>query len=604
MTILLHLTWRLLRGRGVRWIRLLRQPKYLVGTLSGLLAAGAWIATFALPSFRGGRPPVGGVEMIDHLLPAMEIGAAIVLLILLALWWLWPFGRATLDLTETELHLLLPAPLHRRHIVQYALLRVQPGILLGCAIFGLVASDGSPSRFAWRFASVWLLLTLWHLHARARGLWIARLGELPPGAAWRRRAAVAASVALAGVAIGQGVASITGRLPDWTGDSLAWIAAALEPDRLRTDAPVLMLLLEPLRWTVAPFVGAGATDMPAVARLESLAWPLLLVALHNEWVVRSRARFEDASLARARRLAAQEATGAPSMRMGLRRRASAPFALPPAGRPEVAVIWKHLMLTARTPLRLLVGAGGAAVAIGAAAVTLVAVPRWLAGMAALAGLVGLVTVPLAAAGRRNDLRSDLLRLDLIRPWPIGGKRLFLAQVIPPAVALCLHAAAGGGLLLVAGLAAGAPASAATLGAPYPVVLLIGLATLLVIAAPVALLVATLHNLATLAWPSWMHLGARPGVGSAARAGQTLLTGVGITLALGVGLLPGALLAAGGLIAPVRWFGVPFTVWELPLVGAVAVLPLALVIGALVRAGGVLWDRFDPSAELLSAGPGA
>ena len=53
-----------------------------------------------------------------------------------------------------------------------------------------------------------------------------------------------------------------------------------------------------------------------------------------------------------------------------------------------------------------------------------------------------------------------------------------------------------------------------------------------------------------------------------------------------------------------WFGVPFTVWELPLVGAVAVLPLALVIGALVRAGGVLWDRFDPSAELLSAGPGA
>ena len=268
------------------------------------------------------------------------------------------------------------------------------------------------------------------------------------------------------------------------------------------------------------------------------------------------------------------------------------------------MIWKHLMLTARTPLPLLVGAGGAAVAIGAAAVTLVAVPRWLAGMAALAGLVGLVTVPMAAAGRRNDLRSDLLRLDLIRPWPIGGKRLFLAQVIPPAVALCLHAAAGGGLLLVAGLAAGAPASAATLGAPYPVVLLIGLATLLVIAAPVALLVATLHNLATLAWPSWMHLGARPGVGSAARAGQTLLTGVGITLALGVGLLPGALLAAGGLIAQVGWFGVPFTVWELPLVGAVAVLPLALVIGALVRAGGVLWDRFDPSAELLSAGPGA
>ena len=604
MTILLRLIWWLLRGRAVRWMRLLRQPKYLVGTLAGCLAAGAWIAAFALRSFRGDGPPAAGVPVADQLLPVLETGAAMLVLILLALWWLWPFGRATLDLTETELHLLLPAPLRRRHIAQYALLRVQPGILLGSTIFGFFASAGSPGRFAWRFVSVWLLLTLWHLHARARGLWVARLAELPRNAAWRRRAAVIAGVALALVAIGQGVASATGRLPDGLGDSLGWIAAALDPDRLRVEAPTLMALLEPFRWTVAPFVAAAMTDMPVGTRLGSLAWLMLLVAIHNEWVVRSRARFEDASLARARRLAVQEATGAPPVRMGSWRRASAPFALPAAGRPEVAVIWKHLMLTARTPLLLLVGAGTAALVTVATAVTLFAIPRWLAGMMVLGGLVGLATAPMTAVGRRNDLRSDLLRLDLIRPWPIGGGSLFLAQVIPPAVAVFLHVAAAGGLLLVAALATGPPAAAAGLGAPYAVVLLLGLATLLMTAAPAALLVATLHNLVTLTWPSWMHLGARPGAGSAARAGQTLLTSVGITLALGVGLLPGALLATVGLIAQVSWLGVPFTVWELPLVGGIAVLPLAVVIRLLVRTGGILWDRFDPSAELLSAGPGA
>lgn len=604
MTILLHLMWRLLRGRAVRWIRLLRQPKYGLGTLVGCLAAGAWIATFAVPGFRGGRPPSAGAPMVDQLLPAVETGAALVLLIVLALWWLWPFGRATLDLTETELHVLLPAPLRRRDIAQYALLRVQPGILLGSAIFGFVASDGSPARFAWRFVSIWLLLTLWHLHARARGLWIARLVELPRGAAWRRRAAVVAGVCVAGIAIGEGVVAATGRLPDWTGDSLGWIAVALDPDWLRVEAPALTVLLEPLRWTVAPVVAGVVTDIPVVVRLGWLVWLVLLVVLHNEWVVRSRARFEDASLARARRLAVQVATGAPPVRMAPWRRASAPFELPAAGRPEVAVIWKHLMLTARAPLRLVVGAGTAALVTGAAAVTLVAIPRWLAAMMALAGVVGLATAPMAAVGRRNDLRSDLLRLDLVRPWPIGGGSLFLAQVIPPAVALFLHVAAAGGLLFVAALATGPPAAAVGLDAPYPVALLLGLATLLITAAPAALLVTTLHNLATLTWPSWMQLGATPGAGSAARAGQTLLTGVGVALALGVGLLPGALLATVGLIAQVRWLGLPFTVWELPLVGGIAVLPLAIGIRLLVHAGGILWDRFDPSAELLSAGPGA
>ena len=44
MSPLLYLAWRSLRGRVVGWLRLMKQPRYLVGTLAGA----TWVALFAL----------------------------------------------------------------------------------------------------------------------------------------------------------------------------------------------------------------------------------------------------------------------------------------------------------------------------------------------------------------------------------------------------------------------------------------------------------------------------------------------------------------------------------------------------------------------------
>ncbi len=602
--------WRSLLGRVTGWLRLMKQPKYLVGTLAGV----AWMGMFALrPVLRANRAAALGnrVEDVMEWLPTLEMTAALALLVCLSLWWLWPFGKASLELTETELHLLLPAPVRRRHLIQYAMLRNQWGVLVGCFMISLFSSGGAPTVFAWRFFSVWVFLTLWHLHSRGRGLWVARLQELPAAVAWRRRATVVAGIALMWILLAPGIASIVTSLPGLSADIAPALRDALSPDRIRGEAPLLALALTPTRWVLGPFFAALAPDTPLAARLASAGWPLLLLIAHNEWVVRSQTRFEEATLERSRQQATQGDAASRFRKARQRQRQTAPFALRPMGRPETAIIWKNLMLAHRTPLVPAIGAGTAAVAISAVVVAFTGLPDWLIAIMTVAGAMGLGVTPLMAGHQwRNDLRTDLLRIDVIRTWPIASWQLFVAQVAPPAIIASLYAAGAAGLLLIAGVAAGTPSAtgsvlvrpdlAASLGVSHVGLLLLGLATMVPLVAAIAALSATLQNLLALLWPSWIQLGRRR-AGSAAHMGQGMLTGLGLVLALAVGLLPGALLVGAWLFLQVGVAELPLMAWELPLLGLTAVIPLVVIVGVLTRFGGVLWDQLDPSAELLSAG---
>ena len=591
----------------------MQQPKYLVGTLAGV----AWIGMFALrPVMRATRRAslAEPFEEIAEWLPAIETVVALALLVFLSLWWLWPFGKAMVELTETELHLLLPAPVRRRHIIQYAVLRSQWGILFGCFMISFFSAGGSLMVFAWRFLSVWLFLTLWNLHACGRGLWIARLQELPAATAWGRRAIVLAAVALLWTTLAPGIASIVAGLPPLGGDMAPELRAALDPERLRAVAPLLVVVLTPARWVTGPFFAGLAPDTTLAGRLTTLVWPLLLVVLHNEWVVRSQTQFEEASLEHSRRQAASREAGARFRKIRQSRREATPFRLRPAGHPETAIVWKNLMLAHRANLLVIVGSGVVTVGGVAAVVAVTGLPNWLTAIMMIGGGAGLALTPLMAGHQwRNDLRTDLLRIEVIRTWPIEGWRLFVSQVLPPAIIATLYAAAAGGVLLIAGIAAGTPTAtglvlvrpelAAALGVPYVVLLLLGLAALLPLIAAIASLSATLQNLLALLWPSWIQLGQRR-TGSAAHIGQGLLTGLGMMLALALGLLPGAVLVGAWLFIQIRVVDIPLSAWELPVLSLTGVIPLALIIGLLTRVGGVLWDQLDPSAEILGAGVGS
>ena len=610
MLTLLYLSWRSLRGRAVGWLRLVKQPKYLVGTLVGIV----WMGLFALrPIMRANRNAEleERFEEIAAWLPAVETVAALLLLVLLSLWWLWPFGKAMIELTETELHVLLPAPVRRRPIIQYAVLRSQWGILFGCLMISFFSAGGSPTAFVWRFVSVWLLLTLWNLHARGRGLWIARLSELPLATAWRWRAAVLVAVVLLWTMLTPGIASVVAALPALGGDVLPHLRAALALERLGSETPTLVALLTPARWVTGPLFAGLAPDTTLATRLATLFWPLLLVGLHNEWVVRSQAQFEEASLERSRRQAARRDSATRFRKIKQSQRQRTPFRLDGVGRPELAIVWKNLMMAHRTNLFAAVATGVGAVGVLALVVGVTGLPDWLMGFMMVGGVIGLGMTPLMAGHQwRNDLRTDLLRIDLLRTWPIDGWRLFVSQVLPPAIVATLYAAASGGVLLIAGIAAGTrtatnvvlvpPELAASLGVPYVVLLLLGLATLLPLLAAIALLSATLQNLLALLWPSWIQLGRRRG-GSAAHIGQGLLTGLGLMMALAVGLLPGAVLVGAWLWLQLRVVEIPMVAWELPALGLLAIIPLVVIVGLLTRFGGVLWDQLDPSAEMLSAG---
>jgi hypothetical protein len=118
-----------------------------------------------------------------------------------------------------------------------------------------------------------------------------------------------------------------------------------------------------------------------------------------------------------------------------------------------------------------------------------------------------------------------------------------------------------------------------------------------VVAAAAVLSSTLQNLTVLLFPGWVHLGMEKMKG-AASFGQNLVVFSILSLGMLVCTLPGALMVGLTLLA--QWFwGIPVVAWELPLLGSLGAAPMLVVAAFLMRAGGGLWDRLDPSREILS-----
>ena len=619
---LLYLSYRSLRGQIVGWLRLMRQPKYLLGLLVGLAYFWFFALRFFLRTDNRTRWMDATLEGVADFLPAVHLSVALFIAVAVSLWWLFPFGKSSLDLKEAELHVLLPAPIPRRHILQYAVLKNQRGILIGCLIISLFSVSGSLTDFSWRFLTVWMLLSLWDLHARGRGLWIAKLGELSAQTAWRRRLALVFGIGLFWLAVAPGVARLASELLNTPLDAMAdQLPAILAADTIRADAKLLSIGLSPFVWLTEPLFAGLDPDGGPTGRLASLLpllFPVLLLILHNEWVVRSQVGFEEASLARSRREAAKKDAASRFWKTSRARRRETPFRLVPRGRPETAIVWKNLMLAHRTPLARLVLYGFVAVGVLSTLLATTWVPDGvrsvIAGMLIIAGVMTLVFMPLMAGHQwHNDLRSDLLRVELIRTWPLASWRLFAAEVVAPTIVATLYSAGGAGLILAVAIgrtlagpgAPGAESSgvlvpaelAASLGVPDLLLIPMALLGALPLLTAIACLSATLQNLLTLLFPSWVQLGPRK-TGPAAHMGQGILTMLFLVVAIAIGLLPGSLLVAAALWIQIRFVGIPLTAWEFPVIGLIAALPLLVIVAALVILGGAFWDRLDPSEEIL------
>ena len=524
--------WYLIRtsaaNRLRRQLARLRQPRYALAFALGLLY-------FWFFFLRANGPRA----MSD---PAAFAGLGIAALFVIAyLAWSWIAGsdRTALAFTRAEVALLFPAPISRRGLILYKLARTQFGILVSVLVWSVILNRaGEPLASLTRGVGLWVALTTLSLHRLGIGLRRAAAGE--HGASGLRRGLAPLLVFAAAIA-----------MVGWTFWSQRAAFAAAPDARAWFGALVRAVETAPASWALYPV--RVAFD-PVVIR-EPLAWlaaiaqALLLLALHVWWVLSSDAAFEEAAAEASEkqakvleRMRAQRAGVATVRAKSVRRT----LPLTATGHPAVAILWKNALWVLRThQLRGLL----------VAPVILLGAALWLAGgstkaamiVTALAAVLSAIFLLFGPATMRNDLRSDLLHLPMLKTLPISGRAIVLVQVLSGALAVTLPQLLCAAAAAVAMLRAPEPP-----GIPAPVIagVLVG-APALLLAVNVANF--TLHNGLALLFPGWVKLGERGPTGIEA-TGQMMLVSGATLLALALLLLLPVAVGAVGYFAFAREVG--------------------------------------------------
>lgn len=535
-------------------LRRLRQPKYLFGALAAI----AYFWFFFLRHTGRGSPAQAMGAIFGGDGHVLEIVAALVLTIFLLLIWIAPGDQPGLNFSEAEVAFLFPAPLTRRQLIHYKLLDGLAVTLLGALFFSLI-SGGFRSGFASSLRHLgawWSLNANLSLHQSVAALAIARLSRFGVRALWRRLLIVGGLLVFLGVII-----------------SIA----------IHQGPQALEWLLWPARLAVRPFL---APD-PAAFGLALLP-ALGLVALQYFSVLQMEAPFEDASIVRAKKTADMiaRARAGKQLSFGTSTAKRASFALRGWMPVEFAFLWKNLLATPSYLNRK--------VFLGIAAVTYFGL-RWVKqrpdiggpAVAAAAGGIGLVfliyVLIFGPQLARNDLRGDLLNVDMLKLYPMPGWRVLLGSMLAPTIILTGIA----WLLLLP----------ATIGLPLPrldpairFALCGAVAFVLPALCAVQLLVP---NAATLLFPAWAQVARRTAGGGMDVMGQRLIFFIGQLVCLIFALLPAALAATMPLLS--------FWIVGWPVAIALAALAVFAVLALEVWFGvhwlGPKFERLDISAEL-------
>lgn len=123
--------WNSWRNRLFTRIRRMRQPKYLFGAIVGGLYF-YWY--FVRNLARGGR----GLHMAPQQKDLAPLIGAAALLVMVLLAWIMPHARAALAFSEAEIAFLFPAPVSRRSLIHFKLLRSQMVILFSALFLTLI----------------------------------------------------------------------------------------------------------------------------------------------------------------------------------------------------------------------------------------------------------------------------------------------------------------------------------------------------------------------------------------------------------------------------------------------------------------------------------
>ncbi len=480
--------------------------------------------------------------------------------------WLFRGDRSALAFTEAEVAMLFTAPVTRRGLIVYKLVRSQVTILFSVLIWSLLLRRGStalPVPFS--AVAFWSLFTTLSLHRLGAAL--VRAATVEHGAAGARRNWVPIAAALAFVVI------VMAQMGDTNADLSGGSGPLGLMNRLTAflaSAPVRTALF-PVRLVLAPAFSQSVTAW-GQAMLPALA----VLVVHVIWVLRSDTAFEEAaavaSAERARQIESirqrRGGGGIPAPRANARLRT---IALAPVGSPAMAIFWKNIIgLTRGTSYALILGPLVIAFAL---AITL---SKGRGDVTQTIAFVCLVVtgVLMLIGGRalRNDLRSDMLHLPMLKSLPLGGGQLVLAEVASGTFPLAALQ------LLLLGVAFGANALT------VKPILAGDVRLALLFVAPVVLLAFnaasfTILNGTAVLFPAWIRLGPS-GPGGIEAMGQQILTtfgtwvvlalmlilpavtcrgimvigGDGDAVAIAIGLVTGSLVLGVETYGVVRWLG--------------------------------------------------
>jgi putative ABC exporter len=518
----LYLSQRSFVNAFRRRVQRLRQPKYLVVFLVGL-GYFYWIWMRPGTTWAGF---VSGNE-IGWVVAVLGVGVTVLLT--------WVLGSAetpfAFQLAETDF--VFPAPLTRREVIQFRMLRSQLPLLLSAVFTVLIFSRADlATRVFIRVPALWLLYFTLQLHAASAALVRASLTE--QGITGVRRRLLTLVV----------LALLVGGLAWGVRSALPVVVEAFQTDP-STALPVLARALRhgvlgvvtwPLFAVTGPIVATNAREF-----LVRFPQALAVTAVFYVWVVGSTLAFEEAAVEHADKLARRfEAmrkgrSEAPRARPG----GTAPiFRLGARGRPGAALVWKNvtgalrefrlrtlfLILLIVVAMGVVLGQPGAAGGANLVAVLALA----LTGVAVLFG-------PLAL---RYDLRRDLELLDVLKSLPLRGPAIVGAEVLGPALVISGIAIVGWTTAFIASLAS----ASVRIGVGDRLALLAGVA---IATPPVVTVLFLVQNAAALLFPAWSAIGPDRATGFEA-TGQRIVTFLGTGIALVVAVLPAVIL--GGVAA--------------------------------------------------------
>jgi len=564
-----------LKNKTLQRLRRLREPRYLIGAIAG--AAYFWFFIFrrSMAARAGGS---NGKLIIKTLAvsPAVADIASVVLLLLMIAAWALPADSGGLEFSETEIAFLFPAPLRRRDVLLYKIVRAQPQALFSALVMTVLGW--------WRnglFLGVWAAISVLGVYFTLVSLGRARLRLMHVGFL-ARLASVAVIIA-----------------------GLVWLGkrevSSINFHALK-NAPQVMNALsvpfhKPLVRTILfiPHLIASAAIPPSFAML-AISLPIVLALGVAFFYIAAglNVSFEEASLGASQKKAARQERlqGQRAGTSVMFRRAPAPFQLKETGPIETAVVWKNLIALMRNSIAwVVVFAAIMAFMLGISlwaheTTTYTAIGAMLLFMSCFFPLLG----PNVFS---NDLRLDMPRLEVLKSYPITGERLIAAEIAAPLLVISILEmlfATAASIMIGMGHVGKFTKFVAT---PQFIV------AVLLLTLPVCAVQLVIRNYIPVLFPAWA-MRSKDEPRGFVMMGQRLVTMAGNIFVLAVALIPAAIVFLPSLFIAYKFFAGNPAFVAVATMPAVAVLLAEVWMG--IKALGAQFEQLDITNESDMSAP--